>query len=124
MENKADKATTLAGYGIEDAYTKTEVNDLLQPITTNLNTKVDAATVDGKIETAKTDILADAAEAASTALEERIGGIDEETTLKQYIDTAIGSGGVDTSEAIAQAKAEAIQTSKEYTDSSLAIIEF
>ena len=124
ISGKADKATTLAGYGIEDAYTKTEVDDLLQPITTNLNTKVDAATVDGKIETAKTDILADAAEAASTALEERIGGIDKETTLKQYIDTAIGSGGVDTSEAIAQAKAEAIQTSKEYTDSSLAIIEF
>ena len=124
ISGKADKATTLAGYGIEDAYTKTEVDDLLQPITTNLNTKVDAATVDNKIETAKTAILADAAEAASIALEERIGGIDEETTLKQYIDTAIGSGGVDTSEAIAQAKAEAIQTSKEYTDSSLAIIEF
>ena len=124
ISGKADKATTLAGYGIEDAYTKTEVDDLLQPITTNLNTKVDADTVDSKIETAKTDILADAAEAASTALEERIGGIDKETTLKQYIDTAIGSGGVDTSEAIAQAKAEAIQTSKEYTDSSLAIIEF
>ena len=124
ISGKADKATTLAGYGIEDAYTKTEVDDLLQPITTNLNTKVDAATVDSKIETAKTDILTDAAEAASTALEERIGGIDKETTLKQYIDTAIGSGGVDTSEAIAQAKAEAIQTSKEYTDSSLAIIEF
>ena len=124
ISGKADKATTLAGYGIEDAYTKTEVDELLQPITTNLNTKVDAATVDGKIATAKTDILADAAEAASIALEERIGGIDEETTLKQYIDTAIGSGGVDTSEAIAQAKAEAIQTSKEYTDSSLAIIEF
>ena len=124
ISGKADKATTLAGYGIEDAYTKSEVDDLLQPITTNLNTKVDAATVDSKIETAKTDILADAAEAASTALEERIGGIDKETTLKQYIDTAIGSGGVDTSEAIAQAKAEAIQASKEYTDSSLAIIEF
>ena len=124
ISGKADKATTLAGYGIEDAYTKSEVDDLLQPITTNLNTKVDAATVDNKIETAKTAILADAAEAASIALEERIGGIDEETTLKQYIDTAIGSGGVDTSEAIAQAKAEAIQTSKEYTDSSLAIIEF
>ena len=26
VENKADKATTLAGYGIEDAYTKTEVD--------------------------------------------------------------------------------------------------
>lgn len=124
ISGKADKATTLAGYGIEDAYTKTEVDNLLTPITQNLNTKVDASTVDSKIETAKTDILSDAAEAAATALEERIGGIDEETTIKQYIDNAIGSGGVDTSEAIAQAKSEAIQTSKEYTDSALAIVEF
>lgn len=29
IENKADKATTLAGYGITDAYTKTEVNNAL-----------------------------------------------------------------------------------------------
>ena len=29
VENKADKATTLAGYGIEDAYTKTEVDGMI-----------------------------------------------------------------------------------------------
>lgn len=121
---KADKATTLAGYGIEDAYTQTEIDSKIETITTNLNTKVDAATVDSKIETAKGDILADAAEAASSALEDRIGGIDEETTIKQYIDTAIGTGGTDSAEAIAQAKSEAIQTAKEYTDAALAIVEF
>lgn len=29
LSGKADKSTTLAGYGIENAYTKTEVNNLL-----------------------------------------------------------------------------------------------
>ena len=28
VSNKADKSTTLAGYGIGDAYTKSEVNDI------------------------------------------------------------------------------------------------
>lgn len=124
ISGKADKATTLAGYGIEDAYTKTEVDNLLSPINQNLNTKVDANTVDSKIATAKTDILEEAGTAASEALEQRIGGIPEETTLKQYIDTAVGSGGTASSEAIAQAKSEAIQASKDYTDEALAIIEF
>ena len=32
VENKADKATTLAGYGIEDAYTKTEVDGMIPDI--------------------------------------------------------------------------------------------
>lgn len=33
ISGKADKATTLAGYGITDAYTQTEVNDLISSIT-------------------------------------------------------------------------------------------
>ena len=41
ITGKADKATTLAGYGIGDAYTKTEVNDAIaNAITTTLNTEV------------------------------------------------------------------------------------
>lgn len=32
VRNKADKATTLAGYGITNAYTKTEVDDLLDAV--------------------------------------------------------------------------------------------
>lgn len=124
IDKKANKATTLSGYGITDAYIKTEIDGKLQTINTNLNTKVDSATVDSKIEEAKTDILEEAAEAASTALEARIGGIDGETTIKQYIDTAIGTGGTDSAEAIAQAKAEAIQAAKDYTDAALTIVEF
>ena len=124
IDKKADKSTTLAGYGITDAYTKTEIDGKLQTINTNLNTKVDSATVDSKISEAKTEFLEEAAEAASTALEARIGGIDGETTIKQYIDTAIGTGGTDSAEAIAQAKAEAIQAAKDYTDAALTIVEF
>ena len=44
--------------------------------------------------------------------------------LKSYIDTAVGSGGTASAEAIAQAKQEAINTSKTYTDTALTIVEF
>lgn len=128
LANKADKATTLAGYGIADAYTKTEVDSTIATLTENLNTKISSADVDDKIATAKTETLADAATAASEALETRIGGIPSETTIKSYIDTAVGSGGTSSAEAIAAAKQEAIKTSEAYTDaqitSALTIVEF
>lgn len=44
IANKADKATTLAGYGITDAYTKTEVDN-------KVNAKADSANVYTKTET-------------------------------------------------------------------------
>ena len=41
ISDKADKATTLAGYGIADAYTKNEVDAAISSaITTTLNTEV------------------------------------------------------------------------------------
>ena len=128
LEGKADKGTTLADYGITDAYTKNEEDAAHKLIADNLNTKVSAAEVDTKIATAKEEILDEAAAAASDALEERIGGIPTDTTIKSYIDTAIGSGGVSSAEAIAAAKQEAIDTSKTYTDeqivAALTIVEF
>ena len=128
LDNKADRATTLAGYGITDAYTKTEVDSTVATLTENLNTKISSADVDDKIATSKTETLADAATAASEALETRIGGIPSETTIKSYIDTAVGSGGTSSAEAIAAAKQEAIKTSEAYTDaqitSALTIVEF
>lgn len=48
--NKADKATTLAGYGITDAYTKEEVNNAIAGIThftTKVVTSVDEVTATG-----------------------------------------------------------------------------
>ena len=128
LENKADKATTLAGYGITDAYSKTEIDATVQTITDNLNTKITGSEVDTKIATAKEETLAEAATAASEALEARIGGIPTDTTIKTYVDNAIGSGGTSSAEAIATAKQEAIDTSKTYTDtqiaSAMSIVEF
>ena len=120
IDGKADKATTLAGYGIEDAYTTTVIDEKLKTITENLNTKVTAAEVDNKINEAKPAILGE----AKTQMNARIGDIPEGTTVKQYVDTAIGSGGTSSAEAIAQAKQEAIDTSKAYTNSMMTIVEF
>lgn len=124
LAGKADKAESLAGYGIKDAYTKTEVDNKLTPITENLNTKISASDVDTKISAAKTEILEDAATAASEALEARVGNIPSDTTIQSYIDTAVGSGGTASATAIATAKQEAINESKAYTDAALTVVEF
>lgn len=120
IDTKADKATTLQGYGITDAYTITVIDEKLKTITENLNTKVTAEEVDTKINEAKPTILGE----AKSEMNARIGDIPEETTVKQYVDNAIGSGGTSSAEAIAQAKQEAIETSKAYTDKALTIVEF
>lgn len=124
LDGKADKATTLEGYGITDSYTKTELDAKFTTITDNLNTKITAADVDTKIATAKTETLEAAASDAAEKLSARIGDIPTDTTVKSYIDTAIGSGGTASAEAIAQAKQEAIDTSKTYTDTALTVVEF
>lgn len=124
LADKADKATTLAGYGITDAYTKTEMDNSLKTITDNLNAKITGGEADTKIATAKTEILSEAATNASTALEERVGSIPADTTIQSYIDTAVGSGGTASAQAIAAAKQEAIDASKTYTDNALTVVEF
>ena len=128
LTGKADKATTLSGYGITDAYTKTEIDSTIETITNNLNTKISSTEVDTKIATAKEETLSEAATAANEALEARVGDIPSDTTIKSYIDTAVGSGGTSSAEAIARAKQEAIDTSKSYTDtqiaSAMSIVEF
>lgn len=128
LTGKADKATTLSGYGITDAYTKTEIDSTIEAITNNLNTKISSTEVDTKIATAKEETLSEAATAANEALEARVGDIPSDTTIKSYIDTAVGSGGTSSAEAIARAKQEAIDTSKSYTDtqiaSAMSIVEF
>ena len=100
-----DYATTedLADYVTTQTYeTDKAANDSrFSTIETNLNTKITA-----------------------TDLANKIGEIGEGTTVKEYVDTAVGSGGADVAEQILQAKQEAIQTAKEYTDTSLTITEF
>lgn len=78
-----------------------ELDQSIQTINTNLNTKI-----------------------TSEQLEARIGDIGQETTIKAYVDTAVGSGGADVADEILQAKNEAIQTAKSYTDTALTITEF
>lgn len=82
---------------LEDYYTKTDVDGLLSPITTNLNTKV-----------------------STTELEAKIGDLGEAATVKDYVDTAVGSGGAD----VAQEISEALAQAKAYTDDRLTITEF
>lgn len=128
IDKKADKSTTLSGYGITDAYTKTEIDSNLQTINTNLNTKVDSDTVDSKIETAKTEIIEDVHEtiqndvqqSVNDAIDNKVGDLGESNTVVDYIDLVVGSGGVDVADQINQALAEA----KAYTDATLTIVEF
>ena len=100
-----DYATTesLGDYVTKETYQtdKASTDSRLGTIETNLNTKITA-----------------------TDLANKIGDIGEEVTVKQYVDTAVGSGGADVAEQILQAKNEAIQTAKTYTDSALTLIEF
>ena len=124
VNKKANKATTLVGYGITDAYTEAEIDAKLKTITDNVNTKVDAATVDSKIDTAKGEIETAYNKAITEKLAARVGSIPEDTDIKTYVDTAIGSGGTASAEAIAKAKQEAINASKQYTDSQLQVTEF
>ena len=96
-----DYATTedLADYVLQETY-NTKIGQLdstIGTIQTNLNTKITA------------DDLA-----------ERVGEIPAETTIKDYVDTAVGSGGADVAEEIADALAQA----KAYTDQRLTITEF
>lgn len=116
VDVKADKATTLAEYGIEDAYNKTEVDEKLKVITDNVNTKVDTATVDSKITTAKAEAIAE----AGKHVQERLGAIPITKTVKEYVDEVSGAGGVD----VAQQIQNALNEAKEYTNACLTVVQF
>ena len=96
-----DYATTedLADYVLQETYnTKMgQLDSTIGTIQTNLNTKITA------------DDLA-----------ERVGEIPAETTIKDYVDTAVGASGVD----VAGEIAEALTQAKAYTDDRLTITEF
>ena len=115
VDGKADKSTTLAGYGIEDAYNKTEIEAKLKTITENVNTKVDAATVDSKIATAKDEILKETSTATDLAITTKVGDLGESQTVVEYVQKVVGSGGTDVAEQIETA----LTTAKSYTDKQL-----
>lgn len=117
-KTSVDEALALKANTVDlvDAYSKTEVDAKLSPITENLNTKVDAATVDTKIAYAKTDILAEAATAANTALNDKIGDLGEQTTVVGYVDDKV-------SDLIISSGDTNLEAAKSYTDTQVKAME-
>lgn len=102
--------TTLKSYidsqkAAAESVAKDYTDGQVTTINANLNTKVTADEV-------------------AAAIKEANGELPEGQTLKEYIDNAVSAGGTDASEAIAKAKAEAIESAQTYTDNALTIIEF
>lgn len=87
-----------------------------------LNTKVDTSTLNSEIE-ALEQVIASQETSLKAYVEGRLD-IDENTTVKAYIDSAVGSGGTASAEAIAKAKQEAITASNAYTDTQLSWISY
>ena len=87
-----------------------------------LNTKVDTTTLNSEIE-ALEQVIAGQETSLKAYVEGRLD-IDENTTVKAYIDAAVGSGGTASAEAIAKAKQEAIATANAYTDTQLSWISY
>lgn len=111
IDKKADSDTV---------YTKVEIDNTIQTINNNLNSKVSAEEVTGIINDAIPNIESGYQEYVNN----KIGEIGDGKTVKDYVDAAVGSGGADVSAAIEKAKQEAITASNAYTDTSLTITEF
>lgn len=120
VDGKADKGTTLVEYGITDAYNTTQIDEKLKTISDNVNTKVDAATVDEKISQAKEEITTAYGTAIDEKLNAKVGDLGESNTVVDFVNKAVGSGGADVAGQIDAALKEA----KKYTDNALAIVEF
>ena len=113
INGKADKADTLAGYGITDAMTSTAIT--------------------GAISTAKDEAVATAGTNADTKIKTAIGEIGESATVKDYVDstviankyndTAIKADIKSNTDAIAAINNETtgiLATAKKYTDTEVA----
>jgi hypothetical protein len=104
----------------------TDIVELQNQITANtntLNSKVDTATFQKEISDLEQVITGQETELKGY-VDGRIGAIDASTTLKQYIDSAVGSGGTASAEAIATAKAEAIAAANAYTNEQLSWVSY
>lgn len=101
VAGKADKATTLAGYGIADAYTKTETGEQITSAVNGAKSELQTA-IDGKV--AKTDIttvIAESSAASDTKVpsEKAVASAIEE--VKAVASTTYKYKGSDTYENIA-----------------------
>lgn len=78
IKDKADKATTLAGYGITDGATKTELSDAVSTINTALDGKADESAVtalEGTVATKADQADLDALSDSVSALKEQVNGL-------------------------------------------------
>lgn len=109
IDDKADSATTLAGYGIGDAYTKTEVDDKISPIDTKVTSNTNAIEA---INNAETGILAQAKAYAD-------GKVYNDTDIKKEIADNKANIATNTSaiEAINNEKTGILAEAKKYADS-------
>lgn len=106
---------------ISTALENVPTNDDLADYVTTETYQSDKASTDSRLGTIETNLNT---KITATDLANKIGEIGEGTTVKEYVDTAVGSGGADVAEQILQAKNEAIETAKTYTDTALTITEF
>ena len=99
VSGKADKATTLSGYGINNAYTKTQTDTLLnaKERTANKVTAVNSSASDTQYPSAK-------------AVYQAVSTVANNGEVKANKVTAIGSGSTDTQYPSAKAVYNAIQT--------------
>ena len=106
---------------ISTALENVPTNDDLADYVTTETYNAKMSQLDGSISTLQTNLNT---KITADDLAARVGEIPAETTIKDYVDTAVGSGGADVAEQILAAKNEAIQTAKTYTDTALTIVEF
>lgn len=99
-------------------YATTE--DLADYVTTQTY-ETDKATNESRFSTIETNLNT---KITATDLANKIGEIGDGVTVKEYVDTAVGSGGADVSQEILEAKQQAITESKAYTDTAMTITEF
>lgn len=106
---------------ISTALENVPTNDDLADYVTTETYQSDKASTDSRLGTIETNLNT---KITATDLANKIGEIGEGTTVKEYVDTAVGSGGADVSQEILEAKQQAIAEAKTYTDTSLTITEF
>jgi hypothetical protein len=119
VDGKADKATTLEGYGIGDAYTKTAVDTTVEELKSAIDAKISTTAAEDKIAEAvsasKTEITGEYKEFVADRLGEEI---TDAVTVAEYVASKVANSGLTeaSSEAIEAAKKEAIATAKAYAD--------
>src|SRR5699024_5351516 len=80
IDEKAKKATDLAGYGITDAYTKTAADEKITAATADMATKTQVTSEIGRAKAA----LESAYQAADTALSDRAAALETAATGMSY----------------------------------------